>query len=108
MAMTKGGVTMTATREQADGYFGWCPHCPNNDGYINVGRSHWFLCHQHKTKWCAGANLFSSWREQTEEEQRRIYATYGVGQYQEVEPVYPDEPGSKPAAPRQQDDPCPF
>jgi hypothetical protein len=43
MAITKGVVTMTATREQADGYFRWCPQGQNNDGYINVGSSHWFF-----------------------------------------------------------------
>jgi hypothetical protein len=52
------------------GYFGLCPTCHKTDGYLNVGRSHWFVCDEHRTKWCAGANLFSSWREETEAEQR--------------------------------------
>jgi hypothetical protein len=104
---------MTATREQADGYFGWCPHCRNNDGFINVGRNHWFLCQEHKTKWWAGANLFSSWREETEEEQRAIYDKYGVGGYTEVEPVFPpyedDEIGrDEPLSPPVSDDGVPF
>jgi RecA-family ATPase len=25
-------------------------------------RSHWFVCHEHKVKWCVGSNLFSGWR----------------------------------------------
>jgi hypothetical protein len=80
-----------STRKQADGYFGWCPHCRNNDGYLNVGRSHWFVCDEHKTKWCIGANLFSSWRDETEEEQRHLYYERGIDKYQEVEPVFPPE-----------------
>ena len=67
-----------------DGYFGVCPICRKNDGYINVGRGHWFLCDEHKIKWLAGSNLFDSSKEQTEEEQRQIYDARGVGDYKEV------------------------
>ena len=34
-----------------------------------------------------GSNLFSSWREQTEEEQRRIYNEIGLGEFTEVRPL---------------------
>ena len=71
-----------------DDLFGLCPHCHKNNGYINVGRSHWLLCDEHKVKWLAGANLFSSWREQTEGEQRKAYYARGVDAYKEVEPAY--------------------
>lgn len=54
-----------------DEYFGGCPHCGQNDGYINSGPDHWFVCDQHKTKWCAGSNLFSSWHDEDEEERKR-------------------------------------
>jgi hypothetical protein len=66
--------------------FGVCPICGNNDGYVNVGRNHWFFCAEHKTKWWGGSNLFSSWREQTEEEMRRIYEEVGLGEFKRVEP----------------------
>jgi hypothetical protein len=72
----------------ADGYFGLCPTCHKTDGYINVGRSHWFLCDEHKVKWLIGANLFSSWRHESEEDQRKIYYDRGVDKYKEVEPFY--------------------
>ena len=49
------------------GDFGGCPECGQNDGYLNVGKTHWFVCHQHKTKWDIGFGLFSSWQEETEE-----------------------------------------
>jgi hypothetical protein len=70
-----------------DNYFGGCPKCGGTDGYANVGRSHWFFCREHQTKWCCGANLFSSWRDQTEEEQRAFYETNALGSFEEVVPI---------------------
>ncbi|MHC4880390.1 MAG: hypothetical protein ACYTGL_28405 [Planctomycetota bacterium] len=43
-------------------YFGGCPICGKNEGYLNVWREHWFFCQDHKVRWIAGENLFSSWR----------------------------------------------
>jgi hypothetical protein len=63
-------------------FFGGCPHCGRGDDYLNVGRSHWFVCREHKVKWLAGSNLFSSWREETEEDWRRNAAT--LAEYREV------------------------
>lgn len=48
-------------------YFGGCPYCLKNDGFLNVGRNHWFLCRTHKTKWCMGSNQFACWRQETTE-----------------------------------------
>ena len=62
----------------APDYFGDCPKCEHrgNDGYLNIGREHWILCHIHRLKWCVGENLFSSWRRETrdnwEDNHRRI------------------------------------
>jgi hypothetical protein len=64
-------------------YFGVCPHCGKNDGYLNVGKGHWFFCKEHRLKWLIGANLFSSWRDQTEAEQRRLYDEVGLGDFDE-------------------------
>jgi hypothetical protein len=50
-------------------YFGGCPECGSQDGYLNIGQSHWVFCEKHQTRWCIGSNLFSSWRDETEEEQ---------------------------------------
>ena len=52
--------------DNKDGGFGLCPHCAGGDEYLNVGRDHWFICREHKTRWCAGSNLFSSWRDETQ------------------------------------------
>ncbi len=71
--------------------FGVCPECGSNDGYVNVGRSHWFFCAEHRTKWWAGSNLFSSWRNQTKEEQIRIYEGVGLGEFRRVEPSWSEE-----------------
>ncbi len=48
-------------------YFGDCPTCWHNDGYLNVRSNHWFLCRIHRVCWPAGSNLFSAWRDETEE-----------------------------------------
>lgn len=66
-------------------YFGGCPECGRNDGYLNVGREHWGMCDKHKTKWWIGSNLFSSWKEETEEEWKKNAERLSA--YQEVEPV---------------------
>jgi hypothetical protein len=79
------------SKEQADGYFGLCPHCQNNDGYVNVGRGHWFVCDEHKVMWFAGANLFSSCLDETEEEQRRAWAARGLDEYSHIKPYYPPQ-----------------
>ena len=84
--------TDTVTTDQ---YFGGCPHCGGNDGFLNVEREHWFMCDRHKTKWRIGENLFSSWRDEGEEVWLRNQ--YRLLNYMSVSPVYterdPDMPG---------------
>jgi hypothetical protein len=70
-----------------DEYFGGCPTCGKNDGYRNVGRSHWFFCLEHRVVWCAGSNLFSSWHGETEAEQREKHKL--IEDFEQVEPIYP-------------------
>jgi hypothetical protein len=77
------------SKEQADGRFGLCPHCGNNDGYVNTGRAHWFICDEHKVMWFAGINLFSSCRDETEEEQRQVWNARGLDVYSHIKPYYP-------------------
>lgn len=79
-------------------YFGGCPQCGYHDGYLNVKADHWFVCQEHQVRWCTGANLFSCWREQSEDDwinNRRTLAPY-----REVCPLYPPEIESpRPALP---------
>lgn len=75
-----------AEHDHSDATFGVCPICKGQDGFMNVGREHWFVCQEHKTKWFVGSNLFSSWRYQSEEvweENARI-----LEGYEEVEPAH--------------------
>lgn len=51
-----------------DNYFGSCPVCGEPGVWLNIGATHWLVCHAHKVRWCVGMNLFSSWREETEAE----------------------------------------
>jgi len=70
-------------RAEKASHFGECPECGKNDGYLNVRKCHFFVCHQHKTAWSVGWNLFSSWREETEktwEENARLLEGYRVGE----------------------------
>jgi hypothetical protein len=71
-----------------DDYFGLCPHCHRTNGFINVGPSHWMYCCEHQTKWCIGANLFGSWKSESEADQRAQYDATEFGNYTEVEPYF--------------------
>ncbi len=71
-----------------DEYFGGCPHCGQNNGFINVGRDHWFLCDRHKTKWWYGSNIFSCWRQEDEETWQRN--RFKLAEYITVEPIFPE------------------
>jgi hypothetical protein len=53
---------------QEANYFGSCPECGNADRYLNFHRDHWFVCDEHEVRWWVGSNLFSSWRDETEED----------------------------------------
>ena len=81
-------------------YFGGCPECGSQDGYFNVGRDHWVVCEKHKTRWCIGSNLFSSWRDETKEEQLEkaqvMYDPEGNLRpgWRTVEPLPPTDPDS--------------
>jgi hypothetical protein len=96
---------------EVNDYFGGCPHCGKADGCTNVGRSHWYFCKLHKTKWCIGANLFSSWRNETEDEQRRAYDEIGLDGFTAVEPLPCTDPkivGNANPSPADDGTPVPF
>lgn len=56
------------TQQETSECSGGCPECGDSDGCLNVGREHWGVCHQHRTKWWVGSDLFSSWREESSEQ----------------------------------------
>ncbi len=72
-------------------YFGGCPCCGNSDNYLNDGPEHSFMCHRHKTKWHAGSNLFSGWRDENEEVWR--LNRFRLSEYMKVKPVMPEQRG---------------
>jgi hypothetical protein len=47
-----------------------------------------FYCTEHRVSWIFGANLFSGWRDETEEEQREKYKL--IEDFERVEPLWPD------------------
>lgn len=70
-------------------HFGTCPECHETDGYISVGRGHWFYCSTHRTRWFVGENLFDSWKHETEEEQRARYDELGFDTFRDVAAFHP-------------------
>ncbi len=76
--------------DNIDDTFGLCPECGRYNDCLNVGRSHWFYCHTHKTKWLIGANLFSGWRDEDE----TIWGANNkrLEEYREVHPVFLEHP----------------
>lgn len=49
-----------------------CVRCSKPTCWIrNIGRQHWAYCEGCHLKFVVGENLFSSWREQTEEEWKK-------------------------------------
>ena len=81
-----------------ENYFGGCPQCGGNDGFANVGRSHWGFCTKHKTRWCFGSNLLSSWRDETQDQQRTWYNANNLGSFEKVEPLEMVDSKFKPIA----------
>ncbi len=71
-------------RLPGEDHFGECPRCGFYDRCLNIGRGHWYVCHQHKVRWMVGENLFSSWRNETEADWRRNWMQ--IGEYKKVEP----------------------
>ena len=51
-----------------------------------------FFCREHKKSWDIGSNLFSSWRDETEDEQRAAWDEAGLEDCKRVEPIYPTQP----------------
>ena len=72
--------------ENNDLYFGGCPECRDMT-MLNIERNHYGLCHEHKVKWYIGANLFSAWRHETEEQWIANAAI--LEGYKEIEPLLP-------------------
>ena len=72
-------------------YFGGCPHCGNQDGFLNDGPDHWIVCDRHKVKWYVGSNLFSGWQEEGEETRQRN--RFKLAEYMEVRAIRPNDPG---------------
>ena len=79
-------VDLFPQRVTTDEYFGGCPECGKCDGFLNVERNHWAVCDTHKMTWRIGANLFSSWRHETEADWGRNVAR--LGGYSIVTPVH--------------------
>jgi hypothetical protein len=66
--------------------FGACPACGSVDERLNVERCHWFVCHEHKTKWFFGSKVFGSWLRETPE--TWMHNASLMETYTEVTPIH--------------------
>ena len=66
--------------------FGGCPECGGQDGYVNEGPNHWFVCLRHKVRWWLAHGVFNSWRYETEAEWKRNSEL--LLEYKQVEPIF--------------------
>lgn len=64
---------------------GVCPKCGRCDGWLNVGREHWVVCHLHMLTWCVGANLPEFIRDEDTRDEWDRNATI-LDRYTEVSP----------------------
>lgn len=80
-------------RVTTDEHFGGCPECGKCTLILNIRSSHVALCELHKNAWWIGSNLFSGWRDETEETWAQNEVK--LANYREVRPVYPP-PSSPP------------
>ncbi|HIF50891.1 MAG TPA: hypothetical protein EYQ42_05105 [Thiotrichaceae bacterium] len=64
---------------------GVCPKCGKSDGFVNLGKEHWFICRDHKTKWFAGVNMFEGWENQTVAQAQSIESM--LNSYKDVVPL---------------------
>lgn len=76
------------TTVTTDEYFGGCPHCGQTDGYLNVGKSHYFTCKTHRVYWGIGSGLFSSCQYESQAKWKKNAQM--LEQFTEVEPIYPE------------------
>lgn len=72
---------------------GVCPKCSKSDGFVNLGKEHWFICRDHKTKWFGGTNLFEGWQNQTVAQAEAIEVM--LNNYTEIIPLRNSEEEQK-------------
>lgn len=78
----------SGAESEDSGYFGVCPTCHKNDGYVNIGNGHWYICKEHKVMWYIGSNLFSSTMDETEEEQKEQFEKLGLENFEHIQPEH--------------------
>ena len=82
-------TTNVVTLPRMDLSFGNCPQCHKTHGCYSVESDHWYVCHTHRTKWCIGSNLFSCWKDMSEQD--FLVNRFMLAGYREVKPWLPDD-----------------
>lgn len=67
-------------REQGayGGMYGCCPYCGYSEGPFNLFKENWFVCTEHRLRWCASYNVFDDLEGEAEaaEIMERFLAKY--------------------------------
>ena len=69
-------------------HFGLCPACGQAGEYKSIGPDHWYFFARHGLKWFVGSNLFSGWRDLTEDEWESN--SNFLSRFRETDPYYPE------------------
>jgi ssDNA-binding Zn-finger/Zn-ribbon topoisomerase 1 len=48
-------------------YFGECPECGAEGVCLNIYKTQFMVCHEHKVCWCIGTCLLDGWQDESEE-----------------------------------------
>ena len=81
----------TDTTPAKETYFGLCPDCHAEPAIRNVNRTHVAHCEKCRVKWIIGANLFSSWRDETEADWKDSASL--LSGFREVQPYFASDDG---------------
>ena len=65
-------------------FFGVCPTCRRQNGWIAGAEGDWFFCDTHRVRWTLMGDVLGGWRDMTAEE--RFANADQLSGYREVEP----------------------
>jgi hypothetical protein len=86
LARLLAALAAAVEKPTSSSYYGGCPYCGDDDGYLNIGIDHWFICDLDMTKWYMGSNVFSIDEDETEQVWEENAAR--LARYRKVAPVF--------------------
>ena len=65
--------------------FGRCPNCGGATAVLNIGKSHWAYCDEHRSKWFVGCSLLA--RPRGEGPREWLANSQRLASFREVAPL---------------------